>query len=57
MGVVALSIGLLGPRTRGQTLEALALDGDTTDVPRSAYGLSGDVILAVSTTTKNWSEP
>jgi hypothetical protein len=26
MGVVALSIGLLGPRTRGQSLEALALD-------------------------------
>jgi putative MFS transporter len=57
MGIVALSIGLLGPRTRGQTLEALALDGDTTEVPRSTYGLSGDVILAVSTPTKNWSEP
>jgi MFS transporter, putative metabolite:H+ symporter len=33
MGVVALSIGLLGPRTRGQSLEALALDSDATEVP------------------------
>jgi MFS family permease len=33
MGIVALSIGLLGPRTRGRSLEALALDGDATDAP------------------------
>ena len=32
MGVVALSIGLLGPKTRARSLEALALDGDATEV-------------------------
>ncbi len=52
MGIVALSIGLLGPRTRGQSLEALALDGVTTEVRGSADGLSGDAIFAVSTPTK-----
>jgi len=39
MGIVALSIGLLGPRTRGQSLEALALDGAGADAPQSAAHL------------------
>lgn len=51
MGIVALSIGLLGPRTRGRSLEALALDGDPTEVP--AY----PAIPVPSTPTPNWSQP
>lgn len=55
MGVVALSIGLLGPRTRGQSLEALALDGDATDPP--ARPIAHPTMAAPSTTAPNWSQP
>jgi putative MFS transporter len=37
MGVVALSVGLLGPRTRNQSLEELTLEGTDTNVPMAAY--------------------
>jgi putative MFS transporter len=55
MGIVALSIGLLGPRTRGQSLEVLALDGDATDAP--AQPVAYPAIAVASTPTPNWSQP
>jgi putative MFS transporter len=55
MGIVALSIGLLGPRTRGRSLEALALDGDATG--ERAQPIAYPAIAAPSTPTPNWSQP
>jgi hypothetical protein len=51
MRVVALSVGLLGPRTRGQSLEVLTGDGHAVDVS-AATKPANDMPILVSAQSK-----
>jgi hypothetical protein len=52
MAVIVFSIGLLGPNTRGRSLEALALDSQAAEVPpQPAHHLQD------STQGQDWGRP